>query len=113
MRHILTECVYARQVWLSCFLKLGVLADTPQLTDSWQGWWIRERKKFRKKEKRTFDTLVILVGWRLWKQRNARAFLNRRGQFSVDGLSSQIVEDWKQWKLAGLGGSSDFARVVH
>ena len=74
---------------------------------------IEREKKFRKKDKRAFDTIVILFAWRLWKQRNARAFNNPAGQFSVEGLAAQIVDEWKQWMLAGLGGSSEFARVVH
>lgn len=37
-------------------------------------WWLKERGKFHKADKRGFDTLVIAVTWSLWKQRNARVF---------------------------------------
>jgi hypothetical protein len=38
-------------------------------------------------------TLVVLVSWRLWRQRNARCFNNTEKQFSVQGLIDQVVAD--------------------
>jgi hypothetical protein len=57
--------------------------------------------------------LAILICWRLWKQRNARAFANVRGQFSAVGLVEQVLAEWDLWTKAGLGGCNAFARVVH
>ena len=92
--HILVGCVYSRQVWFEVFQYLGIVSGLPQLTDTLSSWWFRERKRFCKKDRRGFDTLVILACWRLWKQRNARAFNNVHGQFSVLGLRDQIVAEW-------------------
>lgn len=113
VQHILVNCPYARQVWFKCARRLQVRVGLPQLTDSLQLWWRRERSRFSNKDRRGLDTFVILGCWRLWKQRNARVFHNTRGQFSVSGLVEQIIADWNLWRSAGLGGSNSFARVVH
>jgi hypothetical protein len=81
--------------------------DTPQT------WWLTARRRVERRDRRTFDTLVLLVCWRLWKQRNARVFQNARRQYSVVGLIEQVLADWDQWIKAGLGGRAAFARVVH
>jgi hypothetical protein len=85
----------------------------PDAHDTIQSWWLSARRGIASRDRRGFDSLVILIGWRLWKQRNARCFQNVSRQFSVQGLVNQIVDEWKQWYLAGLGGSRNFARVVH
>jgi hypothetical protein len=113
VQHIMAACVYSRQVWFGCLQRLELNLDTPQVAEPWQDWWLRVRAAFRTKERRGFDALVILVSWRLWRQRNARCFQNVNKQYSVHGLIEQILEDWRQWHRAGLGGSNTFARVVH
>jgi hypothetical protein len=55
------------------------------------------REQFRSKEKKGFDSLVILVSWRLWRQRNARVFQNASNQFSVMGW-------WIRFWLIGSSG---------
>jgi hypothetical protein len=92
---------------------MGINVASPHAYDRWKEWWIETRKNFRKRELRVFHTFVILVSWRHWKQRNARAFTNPRAQFTEEGLMEQIYADWKQWSKAGLGGCNLFARVVH
>lgn len=37
-------------------------------------WWLRRRKLVAKKMREGFDSLVFLVSWRLWKERNAWTF---------------------------------------
>ena len=56
--HILVQCVFAREVWLSCSQKLGARFQAPRQTSTLQGWWMAEREKVRDKERRWFDALV-------------------------------------------------------
>jgi hypothetical protein len=101
LNHILMGCVYARQVWHGVFQRLQVQIATPEQDDSTHSWWLATRKRIGTQERRSFDSLVILVCWRVWKQRNARVFLDQRRQFTVPGLVDQITEDWNQvtWAL--------------
>jgi hypothetical protein len=113
VRHVLVGCVYARQVWHRCFMLMGMEVPMPTETDNLQDWWALARKRFRRKEKKGFDSFIILIAWRIWKQRNARIFDNVARQFSEVQLVEQIVEEWDLWAKASLGGCNLFARVVH
>jgi hypothetical protein len=37
-------------------------------------WWTDSRKRLPKQIHRGFDSLFFIVGWNLWKERNARTF---------------------------------------
>jgi hypothetical protein len=37
-------------------------------------WWITSRKRVLKPLHNCFDTLIVLVWWLIWKERNARGF---------------------------------------
>lgn len=69
--HILLHCVYSRQLWFRCFqganIKLTIL---PTMTDRLESWWCRARKSVPKDLRKGFDSVVTLICWSLWKQRN-------------------------------------------
>jgi hypothetical protein len=58
-----------------------------------------------RKDKRNFDTLVILVARTLWKQRNARIFANVSHQFGTEQIIGMIKEEFNMWMFAKFGGS--------
>jgi hypothetical protein len=37
-------------------------------------WWLRSKKLVDKQVQKGFDSLFFLVGWTLWKERNAGTF---------------------------------------
>jgi hypothetical protein len=98
--HILSKCPYARLVWFRCMRRLGVQIEEPQGDTDLKRWWVEARKRVKRRDRRSFDTLVILVSWMLWKQRNARAFGNVRLQKSEVELTSAILEELRLWAFA-------------
>jgi hypothetical protein len=66
---------------------------------STEAWWLVARKMAPKKLRRDFDTIVILVHWRLWKERNSRIFQQEFS--SVDHVFELIIEDLRSWGAAG------------
>jgi hypothetical protein len=108
MKHIFTQCVFARQVWYACFQTLGVAAEPPSLTCSLEDWWLRERNKFTAKTRKNFDALVMLGCWCLWKNRNAWVFNNRHMQFSATVLTSRIRDEFSTWVLGRRGRTGVF-----
>jgi hypothetical protein len=46
----------------------------PSQEDSFYVWWLQARKRVPKLKRRGVDVLVLLIGWRIWKERNARTF---------------------------------------
>ena len=62
-------------------------------------WWTEERKQVPKVDRRGFDSLVILVSWSFWKERNDRTF-DRRVR-TVDDLVMRVCDEVVAWSHAG------------
>jgi nuclear pore complex protein Nup210 len=69
-----------------------------------EDWWIRARREVQKSDRRRFDSLVILVAWTLWKQRNARVFGNVRLQLNTVQIIDSVTEEFRLWEFARVGG---------
>lgn len=100
--HILMSYVYAREVWYRCFelLKIIQWTNIPSLNDTLENWWLRSRDTLPRINRKGFDSLVMLICWSLWKQRNARVFNNFPLQKNVLQLSGMIIAELKLWKMA-------------
>ncbi|KAG2538450.1 hypothetical protein PVAP13_9NG381214 [Panicum virgatum] len=73
--HLLVGCSFSREVWYRVLLRLRWYVLTPDhryfdLAD----WWNASRKKLQKAERKCFDSLVILISWLLWNERNRCIF---------------------------------------
>lgn len=98
--HLLTSCVYSREIWYRLLRSLGWQMLTPTRTDNTIDWWLRSRKRLGKDERRSFDTIFLLVSWLLWLERNARVF--RGTKRTPARLGVEIVDELRQWHHAGL-----------
>jgi hypothetical protein len=62
-------------------------------------WWTSSRRRLPKEIRRGFDSLFLLVGWLLWKERNARTF--NRIASSLVQLLENIEQEVAMWCAAG------------
>lgn len=96
------NCVYARQVWHMTFVKTRIDPTLmPTVTDRLEHWWGSSRKRVAKRKRKAFDSLVLLVCWNLWKQRNGRVFRNTAAMMSATELVTKIIDELRLWALAG------------
>jgi hypothetical protein len=102
--HILVHCPHSRVVWHGCLREFGLGSLTPQYEESIRAWWDKARGRVRKQDRKRFDTLVILASWTLWKQRNARVFGNTSAQRNSTQIVTSILEEFKLWETARVGG---------
>ncbi|RLN13367.1 hypothetical protein C2845_PM09G09680 [Panicum miliaceum] len=74
--HILIACIFATEVWFNLLRRWNWarLAARLHTHVDFVDWWLWSRKEVRKEDRKAFDTLVILVAWSLWKERNNRVF---------------------------------------
>jgi hypothetical protein len=72
--HLLCSCVYTREVWSRLMSAMGSPAAPPQQASTFLDWWLHRRASLPKALRRSFDSLVLLVSWCLWKERNCRTF---------------------------------------
>jgi hypothetical protein len=101
--HILMRCPFARQTWFECLTAAGLNLVEPNTNSTLEAWWDAARQLVHKKDRRGFDSLVMLTSWMLWKQRNARVFNNVRQQCNVQQLVIRIKDEFALWKLARRG----------
>jgi hypothetical protein len=71
VQHILVSCVFAREVWLLIFQRMGLLTITPQpLAVHFTSWWCKAIQGVDKELKKDLNSLIILVVWEILKHHN-------------------------------------------
>jgi hypothetical protein len=97
-------------VWHLCLREIGLNLAEPQRSITFEDWWLAARGLIRKEDRKRFDSLVILVAWMLWKQRNARVFGNTREFCNATQLVSRIRDEFRVWEQAFLGDRRTIGR---
>jgi hypothetical protein len=103
IHHLLLGCVYSREVWHHLLRPLGLLHLLPMTSVELVEWWLSARKRLPRQRRKRFDSLVILIWWSLWKERNYRVFNNVSHQ--AGALVSCIRSLVQSWVAAGFFGS--------
>jgi len=65
-------------------------------------WWAAARKRIPRDTRKGFDSLVVLVSWLLWKERNNRTF-DRRARTAQE-MQVAVVDEIVMWIQAGYKG---------
>ena len=99
--HLLFQCRYTVRVWGMIKTWLGLHDVHP--TD-WGGmvsvkeWW-RNIASGRSESRRALLSLMLLISWEIWKERNARVF--RSTAIPVGVLVTRVKAETSLWCLAG------------
>ena len=80
--------------------KLGWEAVFPDRQQNRLVAWWSDAWKISKDEKQCFDSIVVLICWLLWKERNDRTF-DRRVHTVVDTVN-WVGDELLAWFLAGF-----------
>lgn len=103
----MTQRAYFNQVWFMTFSGSRIDALLiPEGNNTLKTWWGATRKHIHKTHRRAFDSLVSLVCWSLWKQRNNRVFRDNSSWMIATELVTKIFEELHLWTLAGGKGVS-------
>jgi hypothetical protein len=99
-KHLFAHCPFTTAVWQQ--VRRWAEADFPipgaSFVDT-ADWWLCARKCAPKTHRRNFDTVAILVHWRIWKERNSRVFDNTG--HSHREVFEAIRDDIRLWQSAG------------
>jgi hypothetical protein len=91
INHLLLTCVFSRQAWFFILQRVGLQSLAPQLGDlSFDDWWDQSSKRVEGQNRKSLNSLIILVAWSLWNHRNGCVFDGR--QPSLNDLLSAIKE---------------------
>lgn len=99
--HLFLGCPFSLAVWREILGKCGIAALAPSST-SLPDWWSAARARLRSQRRKGFDSLVLLILWKIWLERNARVFEGAPSSFRT--LCSSIANEALLWKLAGAAG---------
>lgn len=98
MDHIILGYIFSRKVWESWLKRLHLHNLVVVHEENIMQWWTSSKKRLPKTIHRGFDSVCFLIGWSLWKERNARTF-NR-----IATMPSQLVirieEELDAWSMA-------------
>lgn len=92
-------CVYARELWFLLLAPFGMVAHVLAQAEDIASWWIRHRMVIAASLRQTFDMILLLVCWVIWKERNSRTFdgVTLRAR----DLYAAFVGEAEAWTAAG------------
>lgn len=105
IQHLLTSCVFTRQIWFQVLARTGLQQLTPQPTDfCFSDWWRTAASRAPKDRRSGLNSLIILSAWCIWKHRNECVFDGRKPE--EQRLELAIWDEATLWSMAGAKGLS-------
>lgn len=98
--HLFLQCPFSRKVWFKVLRRCGWQGYAPRSDDCLIVWWLQVHRRVVQWRRKCFDSIFILVVWKLWLERNARVFRQRSSQ--VSAVIHQFWSDVEVWCLARL-----------
>jgi hypothetical protein len=99
--HLLATCPFSIQIWHAvlryCNLRLD-LAPSPTTTSLAQ-WVEQTTNMITGAERKNWSSLVQLIWWTTWNERNARIFRNQSS--NVSAVLDRMIEEARTWHTAG------------
>ena len=75
VQHLLTGCLFTREVWFSILSPLGLGGAAPGHNDlCFVVWWVKVFCMTSKEYRKGANSLIILTVWLLWKHHNSCVF---------------------------------------
>jgi hypothetical protein len=99
--HLMVECPYSKQIWSAAATWAGCPSLSPAIwsanfdLQSWFCHLLKVQQQYRK----GVGSLVLLIVWSLWRERNNRIF--RKAELSVPRFISFLRDAIRMWIFAG------------
>jgi hypothetical protein len=101
-QHLFLDCPFARLLWASVASWMHCSGLAPRVWSnetSMQGTWSAMIQATEETHRGGVQSIIILVNWALWKERNNRVFKDKPS--SLRRLLQLIQEEAKEWTYAG------------
>lgn len=63
--HLFLGCVFARELWFSLLLPIGLATIMPEHDEDIGEWWMRQRRRLDPSAGPVLDSMFLLVAWNL------------------------------------------------
>ena len=84
------QCTYAQLVWLEVTTRLGVPGVVPSSLDCISDWWPEATAAVRAADRKSANSLIMLIMRGLWFERNTRVFVGKSTAATV--TASTLVD---------------------
>ena len=108
--HLLLACVYSREVWFRLLSIANLQQHVPGTDGTLADWWLETRSIIQADVRKPFDSIVLLVTWKIWKERNRRTFDGAQRLCSL--LLKRIQEEMESWVAAGYRLLSPLVHLI-
>ena len=108
-RHLILGCVFSRAVWVILLHPIHLLVLAPDSEADIAEWWLHQRRRLDGASRTLFDSLLLLIAWSLWKERNNRTF--GRPTSSVHSVVQAVIREGQDWVLGGFAPVGEIAQV--
>jgi len=98
--HLFAACVLTRELWHRLLQRVGFQFLCPNGDADLVNWWLASRREISSGFRKGFDSLVLLVSWETWKERNRRTFGGAPS--SVAHVMQGIQHEGAEWVSAGF-----------
>lgn len=98
--HLFVTCVVARELWASVLAPAGLLELAPGSADDLISWWLLKGERVDGAARPSFDSMVFLISWTLWKEWNDRTF--SRTACTQAMLLQKVIRKATDWVQAGF-----------
>lgn len=98
--HLFAACPFSREVWARLLAPLALQHLAPDGGSSLVDWWLTARQLPPVDLRRAFDSLVLLVAWVIWKERNRRTFDNI--SMTTTQVIAAVKEELDAYTTAGF-----------
>jgi hypothetical protein len=100
-QHLFMGCAVINITWSSILTWAGLAQVIPLNNPNLRFWWNQAASNLQNKSKKKLNTMVILVIWTIWKERNGRVFENKVR--TLLQILDQIKSEARLWVLASRG----------
>lgn len=92
-------------MWYALLQPLQLDTLVPADEDDLGSWWLRQRGQLERSSKAVFDSLMLLIAWTLWKERNGRVFQRRTS--TVRQIVEAARKDAEDWLIGGYAPTGE------
>ena len=94
-------CAVVNIIWAKILSWANIQRATPSVLNNLRELCVHTRESFTGTTRRKLDTMIVLVAWEVWRERNRRVFDKIIKPTNV--LIEHIKNEAKQWALASAG----------
>ena len=101
VQHLFMRCAVVNIIWGNLLRWANLQQLVPSSQAKLKDWWMQARSSVNGTIRKRLDSLIMLVVWVVWRERNNRVFDKVSRSTAI--LIELIKQEAKQWALASAG----------